>query len=167
MNNKVNRARETSTVKRVEKNMLTMCWDGQLSLLELFLTNCDQCTHTSTEIGTILSEGSNVQAFVSIEETVLRGFFHSLDPKFLQQAALNHCWRCSLEHRDLHSERMFTGAKMVCYRRICLVLHCAGVDLIAVLETTPLAACPMVVDGSSTCKPDRSGCCYHRCGACT
>ena len=105
--------------------MLTMCWDGQLSLLELFLTNCDQCTHTSTEISTILLEGSNVQTFVSIEETALRGFFNSLDPMFLQQAALNHCWRCSLEHRDL--QRMFTGAKMVCYRRICLVLHCKAV----------------------------------------
>ena len=64
--------------------MVTMCQDGLLSLLELFffLTNCDQCTHTSSEISTILLKGSNVQTFVLIEETVLRGFFNSLDPKF-------------------------------------------------------------------------------------
>ena len=192
----------------------------------------------------------------------------SLDPKFLQQAALNHCCRCSLEHRDL--QRVVTGAKMVFHRRICLVLHCkavavhtfpegatslpnidcvafgmargddvnaqvksswtrwvlfvlyrkvsilrttshvlqratshgkvpfglsldepsgsargrqvrrfrrfpvgacrqpgadqrccAGVNLIAVLEATPLAACLTVVDGSSICKPEGSGCCYR------
>ena len=29
------------------------------------------------------------------------------------------------EHRDL--QRMFAGAKMVCYRRICLVFHCKAV----------------------------------------
>ena len=87
-----------------------------------FLTNCDQRTHTSSEISTILLKGSNVQTFVSIEETVLREFFNSLDPKFFQHAALNHCCRCSLEYRDL--QRVFTGAKMLCYRRIHLVLHC-------------------------------------------
>ena len=62
------------------------------------------------------------RALVSIEETVWRGFFNSLGPKFFQQAVLNHCCRSSLEYRD--HQRVFAGAKMLCYRLICLVLHC-------------------------------------------
>ena len=90
-----------------------------------FLTNCDRYTHTSSEINTILLQGSYVQTFVSIEEAVLRGLFNSFYPKFFQQAALNHCCWCSLKHRDL--QRVLTGAKMLCYRRIRLVLHCKAV----------------------------------------
>ena len=110
--NNVNRV--TSTVQGVEKNRVTLKWGKQLLFDCCFFANCDQYTHThtSSEVSTILSKGSYVQTFVSIEETVLRGFFNPLDPKFFQQVALNHCCRCSPDYRDL--------------QRVFLVLKCCA-----------------------------------------
>ena len=89
-----------------------------------------------------------------------RRLFNSLDPKFFQQAALNHCCRCSLEHRDFQS--VFTGVKMLCYRRIRLVLHCKAVAIHTFPEgATSLPQIDCVAFGMATGDDSYVN---HRCG---